>query len=79
MSSVDKLSSIVSRLFFFAAFVLLVLAVAERLANFFGYTILREAYAAGRLLEFAAVLLIFVVALTLRQLRNEMRNEARPN
>jgi len=79
MSFVDKLSSIAYRLFFFAASVLLVLAVAERVANFFGYTILRVAFAGGRLLEFTAVLLIFVVALILRQLRNELRKGDRPS
>ena len=79
MNFVDKLSSIAYRLFCFAASALLVLAVAERVANFFGYTILREAFAGMRLLEFAAVLLIFVVALILRQLRNELRKEHRPS
>ncbi len=79
MSFVDKLSSFASRLFFLMAFGLLAIAVAERVVNLFGYTILRGAYAGGRLLEFAAVLLIFVIALILRQLRNELRKEGRPN
>ena len=72
MTVLDKLSSFISRLFFLAAFVLIVLAIAEGAVNFFGYTIVGEAYRAGRLLEFAAVLLIFVVALTLRQLRDKI-------
>ena len=69
--SVDKLSSIVNRLFFFVAFALLVLAVIEGILNLIGYTILQGQYTAGRLTEFAALLLVFVIALLLRQMREE--------
>ena len=71
--SYDKLSSLVSRFFFLGAFVLLIFAVTERAANIFGYTILRGYYTGGRLLEFSVFLLIFVIALLLRQLREEVR------
>jgi len=69
----NKLLSAVSRIFFFCAALLLVVAIVERLVNLFGYTILRSAYSGGRVLEFAAVLLIFVVALTLRQVRDQLK------
>jgi hypothetical protein len=55
------------------AFALLALAVCEALANNFGYTITRGAYTAGRLLEFAAVFLLFVVTLLLRQIRGQSK------
>ena len=71
--SLDKLTSIISRLFFFLAFLFLAAAVAEWAVNIFGYTILRETYTAGRLLEFSAVLLIFLIALLLRQMREEVK------
>jgi hypothetical protein len=71
--SLEKLSSIVPRLFFLAASVLLVLAVLERLAVGFGYTILRGVYTPGRMLEFAGILLLFAMALLLRQIREELR------
>ncbi|MEE8608369.1 MAG: hypothetical protein V3S55_12260 [Nitrospiraceae bacterium] len=71
--SFDKFSSLVTRLFFIGAFVLLIFAVTERAANIFGYTILQGYYTGGRLLEFSAILLIFVIALLLRQLREEVR------
>ena len=62
-----------SRLFFFGAFVLLALALAERAAVATGYTILRGSFSAWRLLEIAGVLLIFVIAMQLRELRDELR------
>lgn len=75
--SFDQLSSILNRVFFFGAFILLFLAILESVINLFGYTILREFYTAGRLLEFAAILLVFVIALLLRQLRDELREKGR--
>ena len=71
--TLDNLNSLISRLFFFMAFLLLAGAVVERAANTFGYTILRETYTAGRLLEFSVVLLIFVIALLMRQVREQLK------
>jgi len=66
--------SITCRLFFAAAFVLLGAAVAERVVNFAGYTFLgATGYPAGRLLEFAVVLIAFVIGLLLREIRDELR------
>jgi hypothetical protein len=69
----QQTTSTVSRLFFAVSFLLLGLAVLEKMANLFGYTILRETYGPARLLEFAVILLVFVVALLLRQIREELR------
>jgi len=69
----EKIISIVSRTFFVLAFILLGLAVIERVANSYGYTILAGAYTAGRLLDFSAVLLLFVLALQLREVRDALR------
>ena len=66
----DKLTSHVSRLFFAVAFLLAAVAIFERIANFVGFTLLRGMYNPGRLLELAALLLIFVVAVLLRQIRD---------
>ena len=68
----ESLFSAASRLFFLGAFVLLALAVLEEAANATGYTIMR-AYPGGRLLEFAVVLLIFVVAIQLRAMREDLK------
>ncbi len=69
----DKLLSWVSRLFFLGAFVLLGLAVLERIANLFGYTF-SPTYQSGRLLEFAVALLVFVIAMQLRQMKEGLKS-----
>jgi hypothetical protein len=66
--------SMLNRLFFVGAFVLLALAVLERIVNAFGYTIILGSFRPGRLLEFSAILLLFVTVLVLRQVRDEMRS-----
>ncbi len=58
------------RLFFFLAFGLLGIAIIEFLLNLMDYTILRGAYSAGRLLEMSAALLVFVITVLLRQIRD---------
>lgn len=70
--NIDRLSSLVSRVFFGAAFILLALAVAERTALAFGYTI-TGGTPGGRLLEIAVSSLVFVIALLLRQIRQELK------
>jgi 3-hydroxymyristoyl/3-hydroxydecanoyl-(acyl carrier protein) dehydratase len=71
--SIEKLMSMLSRLFFLGAFVLLGLAVMEKIANATGYTILRL-YEGGRMLEFAAVLLVFVIAIQQREMKEEIKS-----
>lgn len=66
------LTSWISRLGFLAAFVLAALAVVEKIANMGGQTMTWLGYAPGRLFEFAAVLLLFVVALQLRMIRRRL-------
>jgi hypothetical protein len=68
----EKVVSAASRLFFLGAFLLLALAVLERIANACGYTILKM-YSGGRLLEFSVVLVIFVIAMQLRAMREELK------
>lgn len=71
----DRLSSFMSRAFFFAASLLLVGAVFERILNHFGYTYLSSGYTPGRMLEFAGIMLLFVIAILLRQAREELRHK----
>ena len=72
----ERFESLASRLFFAGAFVLLALAVVERIARWSGYTVLRGTYDPGRLFEFAAILLMFVVVVLLRQIRQQLRTRA---
>jgi hypothetical protein len=69
--NLDSISAAVMRLFFAAAFALLTLAVCEVAVRAFGYTVLRGREP-GRLLEYAVILLIFVVAILLRQIRQQL-------
>jgi hypothetical protein len=71
---IDKLTSFFNRLFFTVACVLLFLAVWDRILKLFGWTI-AWFYEPGRILEFSAILMIFVIALLLRQIREELKNK----
>lgn len=62
------LISWISRLFFIGAFILAVIAVWEKIANWMDLTLLRG-YAPSRLLEFASILLIFVIAMQVREIK----------
>ncbi|HEY6181428.1 MAG TPA: hypothetical protein VIW67_04230 [Terriglobales bacterium] len=70
-----KLVSVTSRFFFFGAYVLLGLALIERIANTFGYTVLQK-FRGGRLLEFAVVFLVFVIAIQLREISEDFKKRA---
>lgn len=73
----DRLNSVACRVGFFGAFVLLGFAILERGANLLGYTILGiGSYGPGRLAEFAAILLLFVIALLLRETRELLRGRS---
>ncbi len=69
------LTSLICRGLFLVAFVLAGLAAWEKLANLGGYTVLRDSVAAGRLLEVAAITLLFVIALILREIHHELRSK----
>ena len=66
----EKLFSLVSRLLFFGAFAMLGLGLFEQASNLLGMTLLRGRYSSGRLMELASVLLVFVITLLLRQIRD---------
>ena len=74
--NIDGIVSVVCRVFFAGAFILLALGLLERLSFAFGYTLLRGVFSGGRLLEISAVLLIFVIALLLRQIRDKSESTA---
>lgn len=65
--------SLFSRLLFIGAFALLALSLLEGAVRQMGYTILRDSFSPSRLLEYAAILMIFVVALLLRQIRDRVK------
>ena len=63
------IETIIRRIFFYGSFALAVIAVLERIVNFFNYSLLRSSYEPGRVLEFAAIGLIFSIAMQLHQIR----------
>lgn len=69
--SVDKLTSSFSRVLFVVAVGLFFLAIAEKIANMNRQTLSFMDYDPGRLLEMAGILLLFVIAVTLRRIRRE--------
>jgi hypothetical protein len=74
----SDLTSVVSRVLFVGSFVLATLAAMEKVANMFGYTVISAAYTPWRLLEFAAVALMFVFALQLREIHHALMTRGRP-
>jgi len=65
---IGKLSSFMSRVLFLVAFFLAGVAIWERLANVLGFTMLRG-YAPSRLLDYAGVAVLFVIALQVREIK----------
>ncbi len=73
----DEFVSIANRALFVAAFFLAALAVLEKAVNFFGFTILLlRNYTPSRMLELAALALLFVIALQLREIKKAQQGEA---
>ncbi len=71
----STLNSFVCRILFIVAFALAALAILEKLLNFAGYTLIR-AFLPGRLLELSAIVLLFVIALLLREVRHLLTAKA---
>ncbi len=65
----------VARTLFIIASAAIAVAFLERIAHVFGFSIIGEIYGGGpgRLLQLAATLLVFVIAVLLRQIRDELR------
>ena len=73
--SIESLMSAFSRLLFALATLLFVLAGLEKAANMTGQTLTFIDYAPGRLLEFAGIMLLFVIAMTLRRIRKDLSDQ----
>jgi len=66
---IKKLTSIICRILFLASFVVAGIAVWEKLANIMGLTLTRGYYSNWQLLEYSAIVLLFVIALQLREIK----------
>ena len=70
----QNLGRIVCRIFFIVAFILAGVALSGKLANLMGLGFLRG-YPPSRLLGFAAVSLLFVIALQLREIKRALNTK----
>ncbi len=68
---VDKLTSLALRLFFTGAFLVLALAVVEKGLNLIGQGV--PGVFPAQLLQWSVVLLAFVIAILLRQIRDQQK------
>lgn len=73
----DKLSGYAGKGFFVGALVLFVVAVVGWVMTMAGAQ-LGIGYRPGRLVEFAAMFLVPVIAVLLRQIREELRKQRKP-
>jgi len=71
---IDKLTSIFSRFCFAIALLMLLLALWDAFIGLFGWS-LSWYYNPGRILEYSGILMIFVIGLTLRQIREELKKQ----
>lgn len=65
----EKIFLYFRRVLFFASFVIAGLAVSEKVLSLFRYTLVGRFYTPGRLMEFAALGLLFVLVLYLREIK----------
>jgi len=69
----NRFEHMIYRIFFSISFILLILALWERINLFFGYTFTWIQYQPGQLLQFSAIFMLFTIGLLLRQLRDHMK------
>ena len=74
-----QLSSLTCRILFIASFIITGVAIWEKLANIMGFTLMRGYYTSWHLLEIAAVVLLFVIALQLREIKSSLASNNEPS
>lgn len=70
---INTLSIYLYKVLFSFSIALLFLAVLEWIINYFNYTLSWISYSPFRLLEFGVALMLFVLALLLRQIRDILK------
>ena len=69
----NKLTNLLSRIFGVVAAILFAIATIDWVLERFGWTITGLYYKPGRLFEFSAIMMVFVIAFVLRQIRESLR------
>jgi hypothetical protein len=73
--NIDLFYKIFARSLFFFALAILALGFVELAAGLFGTSVLSGGYTAGRMIEVSAALVVFVIAVLLRQIRDALANQ----
>ena len=68
--NIDVFYKYFARSLFIIALVILAAGCIELAANVFDYSVLGAGYTAGRMIEVSAALVVFVIAVLLRQIRD---------
>jgi len=71
----DTLLHNLYRLLFVVSFALAGLSVAEGVVQLAGQSIMRGTYSAGRLFELSGIVVLFVIALVVRDIRDDARRK----
>lgn len=71
----EKIISLINRIFFIFSFLLFFVAIWNKILGFFGLRISWINYTSSQLIEFSAVLIMFVIALVVRQIREEIKKK----
>lgn len=72
--NVERMTELLKGLFMVGALVLLVLAVAEKIANLTGQTMIGASFLPSDLATYATMLAVFAIACLLVGIRSELRN-----
>ena len=72
--NIDTVLKYLSRAVFVFALAAIAIAFLKAALISLGYTLLGVYYTPGRLLELSAILLVFVIVILLRQIRDDLRN-----
>lgn len=70
----DKILALAYRFLFVVAFILAGAGVLEGVVQLAGTTLLHDINTAGRLFEFSGIVMVFVIALELRDIRSLARD-----
>lgn len=68
-----QLYKLIYRAFFLISFILLLLAILDRILIMFGYTLTFITLGPAKLLQYAGIFAIFTILLLLRQIRDQQK------
>jgi TRAP-type C4-dicarboxylate transport system permease small subunit len=69
----EKAMSVVMRIFVLGACLLIAWGVLEYAAILFGFSVVNQTHLPGHLIEVGAALIVVVIAILLRQIRDQLR------